>query len=138
MRVAQLPGRPAKHAWADCSENLANQKKPVKKELAYYAHDNRRPASDGPSDDDYRTDAASESKDSSQRVVLSRRSGDSYANDNYAVSITSTSRKRAKLKPPVRKKKRTIAMSEGSDDDDNDGSNKPGKFKDPLDLADSN
>jgi hypothetical protein len=81
------PDRPAKHAWADCSDNPANQKKPVKKELAYYAHDNRRPASDGPSDDDYRTDAASESEDSSRRSVSSRHSGDSYADDNYAVSI---------------------------------------------------
>ena len=132
------PDRRAKHAWADCLENPTNQKKPVKKEQAYYAHDNRRPASDGPSNDDYRTDAASESEDSSRRLVLSRRSGDSYADDNYAVSITPTSCKRAKLKPPARKKRRTIAMSEGSDDDDNDGSNKTGKFKDPLDLADSN
>jgi len=86
------PDRPAKHAWADCSENPTNQKKPIKKELEYYAHDNHRPASDGPSNDDYRTDAASESKDSSRRSVSSRRSGDSYADDNYAVSITSTSR----------------------------------------------
>ena len=130
--------RPAKHAWADCSENPANQKKPEKKEQAYYADANRRPASNGPSNDDYRTDAASESEASSRRLISSRRLGNSYANDNYAVSITPTSRKRAKLKPPVRKKKRTIAMSEGSDDDDNDGSNKPGKFKDPLDLSDSN
>jgi len=75
---------PAKHAWADCSENPANQKKPVKKEQVYYAHDNCCPASDGTSND------------ASRRSVLSRRSGDSYADDNYAVSITSTSRKRAK------------------------------------------
>jgi hypothetical protein len=132
------PDRPAKHAWADCSENPANQKKPVKKEQAYYAHDNRRPASNGPSNDDYRTNAASKSEDSSLHSVLSHCSGDSYADDNYAVSITPTSRKRAELKPPTRKKRRTIAMLEGSDDDDNDGSNKTGKFKDPLDLADSN
>jgi hypothetical protein len=131
------PDRTAKHGWADCSENPANQKKPVKKEQAYYAHDNRHPASDGSSDYDYRKNVASESKDSSHRLVSSCRSGDSYANDNYAISITPTSRKRAKLKPPARKKRRTIAMLEGSDDDDNDGSNKPGKFKDPLDLSDS-
>ena len=132
------PDRPAKHAWADCSENPANQKKPVKKELVYYAHDNRCPASNGPSDDEYRTDAASKIKDSSRRSVSSRRSGDSYADDNYAVSITSTSRKRAKLKSPARKKRRTIAMSDESDDDGNDGSNKTGKIKDPLDLSDFN
>jgi len=131
------PDRPAKHAWVDCLENLANQKKPVKKELAYYAHDNRRPARDGPSDDDYRTDAASESEDSSRRSVSSRRSGDSYDDDNYAVSITPTSPKRAKLKSPARKKRHTIAMSDESDDDGNDGSTKTGKSKDPLDLSDS-
>ncbi len=131
------PDRPAKHAWADCLENLANQKKPVKKELAYYVHDNRRPARDGPSDDDYRTDAASESKDSSCRSVSSRRSGDSYDDDNYAVSITPTSPKRAKFKSPARKKRHTIAMSDESDDDGNDGSIKTGKSKDPLDLSDS-
>ena len=96
------PDRPAKHAWADCSENPANQKKPVKKELAYYAHDNRRPASDGSSDNKY------------------------------------CFHKGAKLKSPMRKKRRTIAMSDESDDDGNDGSNKTGKFKDPLDLSDSN
>jgi len=131
------PDCPAKHAWADCSENPANQKKPVQKEQVYYAHDNRRPASNGPSDDDCHTDAASKSKDSSHHSVSGRHSGDSYAGANYAVSITPTSRKRAKLKPPVRKKRRTIAMLEGSDDDDKGGSNKPGKFKDPLDLSDS-
>ena len=103
----------------------------------YYAHDNRHPASDGSSDDDYRKNVASASKDSSHRSVSSCRSGNSYANDNYAVSITPTSRKLAKLKPPARKKRHTIAMSEGSDDDDNDKSNKPGKFKDPLNLSDS-
>jgi len=131
------PDHPAKHAWADCSENPANQKKPVKKELAYYAHDNRRPASDGPSNDDYRTDAASKSEDSSRRSVSSRCSGDSYADDNYAVSITPTSCKWAKLKSPARKKRRTIAMSNESNDDGNDGSTKTGKSKDPLDLLDS-
>ena len=129
--------RPAKHAWANCSENLANQKNPVKKELAYYAHDNHRPASDGPSDDDYRTDAASKSKDSSRHSVSSRCSCDSYADDNYAVSITPTSRKRAKLKSPARKKRRTIPMSNESNDGGNDGSTKTGKSKDPLDLSDS-
>ena len=57
------PDRPAKHAWADCLENPANQKKPVKRKQAYYAHDNRHPASGGPIDVEYCTDAASESKD---------------------------------------------------------------------------
>ncbi len=127
---------PAKHMWAECSNNPANQKKPVKREQAYYAHDTRRLASDGPRNDNYRTDAASKSEDSSRRLVSSRRSGDSYADDNYAVSITP--RKRVKLNPPARKKRRTIAMSDGSDDDNNDGPNKAGKSKDPLDLSDSN
>jgi hypothetical protein len=133
-----FPDRLAKHAWAECSENPANQKKPAKREQAYHAHDTRRPASDGPSNDNYHTDAASKSEDSSRHSVSSRRSGNSYADDNYAVSITSSSCKRAKLNPPARKEKCTIAMMDESGDDDNDRSNKTGKLKDPLDLLDSN
>jgi hypothetical protein len=38
------PDRPAKHAWADCLENLANQKKLVKKEQAYTTSQNCRPS----------------------------------------------------------------------------------------------
>ena len=34
--------------------------------------------------------------------------------------------------------RRTIAMSDESGDDDNNGSNKTGKLKDPLDLSGSN
>ena len=130
-----FPDRPAKHTWAKCSENPANQKKPAKREQAYHAHDTRRPASNGPSSDDCRTDAASKSKDSSRRSVSSRRSGDSYVDNNYAVSINPSSRKRAKLNPPARKEKRTIAMLDESGNDDNNRSNKTGKLKDPLDLS---
>ena len=49
-----------------------------------------------------------------------------------------SSRKRAKLNPPTRKEKRTIAMTDESGDDGKDRSNKTGKLKDPLDLSDSN
>ena len=132
-----FPDRPTKHTWAECSEIPANQKKPAKREQAYHPHDTRCPASDEPSNDDYHTDAASESKDLSHCSVSSRRSGDSYADDNYAVSITPSSRKRAKLNPPARKEKRTIAMTDESSNDDNDRSNKTGKLKDPLDLEGS-
>ena len=46
-KMLSYPGRPAKHKWADCSENLANQKKPsAKRAEAYYASDKRCPASD--------------------------------------------------------------------------------------------
>ena len=126
--------RPAKHTWAECSENPANEKKSVKKEQAYYAHDNRRPASDASDDDDeYHTDAASNDGESS------RRSNDSYADGNYAFSITPTCCRRDKLNPPVRKKKRTIDMSDGSDDDGNirNKTDKNGKVKDPLNLTHS-
>ena len=67
------PDRPAKHTWADCSENPAYQpKKPPKREQAYYAHDTHRPVSDGLSDDKYCTEAASEDDESSQRLKASR------------------------------------------------------------------
>jgi len=82
----------------------------VKKEQAYYAHDTCHLASNGPSNNEYRIDVASESKDLSCCSISSRRSGDSYADDNYAVSITPTSRKRAKLNPSTRKKRRIITM----------------------------
>ena len=74
--------RPAKHTWAECSENPANEKKSVKKEQAYYAHDNCRPASDASDDDEYRTEVASDDDESSRCSTLSRRSSDSYADDN--------------------------------------------------------
>ena len=106
----------------------------MKREQAYYAHDNRRPASDASdNDDEYRTEAASDDDESS------RRSNDSYADDNYAVSITPTPRGHNKLNPPARKKRRTIAMSDGSDEDGNicNKNDKNGKVKDPLNLSDS-
>jgi hypothetical protein len=38
--IHSYTGRLARHSWAECSENLANQKKPAAKcAEAYYAHD---------------------------------------------------------------------------------------------------
>ncbi len=128
---------PAKHTWADCSENPANQpKKPPKREQAYYAHDTHRLASDGWSDDGYRTEPASDDKSVRSCRSSSSRCSVQLGEDNYAVAIASP-RKRAKLNPPARKKKDRIAISDGSDDDDGKGLNKRGKFKDPLYLSDS-
>jgi hypothetical protein len=89
-------------------------------------------------DNEYRTDAVSDDKDLSRRSISSRRSNDSYADDNYAVSITPTRRRRDKLNPPARKKKRTIHMLDESEDNSNNRSNKTSKSKDPLHLSDSN
>jgi len=135
------PDRPAKHTWAECSENPANKKPPAKREQAYYAHDTRRPASDGPSDDDYRTESASDDDDNLSRG--SKESRRSYSSrdyddglDNFAVDFAAP-RKRAKLNPPVRKKKERIAASDESGGSGTTGSNKKSKFKDPLHLSDS-
>jgi hypothetical protein len=110
----------------------------VKKEQAYHAHDSRHPASNEPSNNDYCTDPGSEEEDLSRRLTLSRQSNNSYANDNYAVSITPTSCKSAKRNPPATKKKRTIHMLDESEDNGNNRSNKTSKSKDPLHLLDSN
>ena len=135
------PDRPAKHTWAECSENPANRKPPpAKREQAYYAHDNRRPASDGPSDNDYRMEAASDDDDELSRGSKeSRRSYSSrdYGDDNYAVDFVAP-RKRAKLNPPARKKREHIAASDESGGSGTTRSNKKGKLKDPLYLSDSN
>ena len=134
------PDRPAKHTWAECSENPANKKPPPpKREQAYYAHDTRRPASDGPSDDEHRTEAASDddgewsrgSRDS-RRSYSSRDDGE----DNYAVDFLAP-RKRAKPNPSARKKREYIAASDDSGGNGTSGSNKKGKLKDPLYLSDS-
>ena len=132
--------RLAKHTWAECSENPANQKKPPKREQAYYAHDARRPASNGPSDDEYRTEVASEDDESSQCWKASRRSylsRGSVDDDNYAVNLVMP-QKRVKLNPPARKKREHIAASDESGGNGITGSNKKGKSKDPLYLSDSN
>jgi hypothetical protein len=154
------PGRPAKHSWAECSENPANQKKPAaKRPMAYYAHDERRPASDAASLSDHRTAPAS---DASSDEYGDSRSGYSDDEDNFAVAVTPVSRKRAKREVPPAKEL-TIAMSEsdpGTDDDEASAKlgklaaklaaapsvgkkrrrdkDRKGALRDPLDLSDSN
>ncbi|KAL3803630.1 hypothetical protein ACHAW5_006392 [Stephanodiscus triporus] len=100
---------------------------------AYYAHDTRRPASDGPSDDEHRTEAASGDDDEwsrgsqdSRRSYSSRDDGE----DNYAVDFLAP-RKRAKPNPSARKKRDYIAASDDSGGSSTSGSNK----KDVLSLA---
>ena len=111
------PGRPAKHGWAECSENPANQKKPAaKRPVAYYAHDERRPASDAASLSNHRTAPAS---DGSSNEYGDSRSEYSDDEDNFAVAISPVPRKQAKRKV-LPKKELTIAMSKldyGTDDD---------------------
>ncbi len=105
-KMHSSPGCPAKHGWAECSENPANQKKPAAKRLKrYYAHDERRPASDATSLSDHRTALASESNGYDD-------SCSDYSNneDNFAVAILAVPCKQAKRKVPP-KKELTIAMS---------------------------
>ena len=111
------PGRPAKHSWAECSENLVNQKKPAAKRAeAYYAHDKRRPASDAASLSNHRT------------ALVSNKSSDEYIScldysddkDNFASAISALPRKRVKCEALPSKKELTIAMSKSDDDIDND------------------
>ena len=110
-------GCPAKHSWAECSENPANERKPAaKRPVTYYAHNKRRPASDAASLSDHCTAPASNA--SSDKYGDSR-SGYSDDEDNFAVAVTPVSRKRAKREVPPAKEL-TIAMSEsdpGTDDD---------------------
>ncbi len=119
-----LPDRPAKHSGEDCSANPENQKKPVKKSR----HTSR-----------HTTPATTIARiQRGRRSILNRQSSDFDDSDNYAVNITPTSRKSAKCNPPVRKKKRTIHMSDESKDNGNNRSNKTSKSKDLLRLLDSN
>ncbi len=149
-----------KHGWAECSENPTNQKKAAaKRPVAYYAHNERRPASDAASLSDHRTAPASDGSSDKYGDSCSEYSNDE---DNFAVAILAVPRKQAKHEVPP-KKELTIAMSEsdyGTDDDA--ASAKLGKLaaklaaaplvdkkhrcikdpkgaqRDPLDLSDSN
>ena len=113
-------GRPAKHEWAECSESPANQKKPAAKRAeAYYAHDKRHPASDAASLSEHRTALAG---DKSSKGYSSR-SDHSDDEDNLAVAISASPRKRAKRDVLPPKRKLTIAMSESDEDTDDDGNN---------------
>jgi hypothetical protein len=87
------PGCLAKHSWAECLENPADQKKPAAKcAKAYYAHDKRRPASDTASLSDHRTVQAS-NKSSDE---YDSRSDYSDNKNNFAVANLAAPRKRAK------------------------------------------
>ena len=60
-KMHSSPGHPTKHGWTECSENPANQKKPAAKcPEAYYAHDERCPASDAASLSNHCTALASD------------------------------------------------------------------------------
>jgi hypothetical protein len=154
------PGRPARHSWAECLENPANQKKPsAKRPEAYYAHNERRPASNAVSLSDHRTAPASDG--------YSNEYGDSHSEysddeDIFAVTVTPVPCKRAKHEVPPRKEL-TIAMSESDYGTDNDralaklgklaakltaapsvgkkrrrNKDRKGAQRNPLDLSDSN
>ena len=116
-KTHSYPGRPAKHSysWAKCSENPANQKKPAAKRAeAYYAHNERCPASNATSLSDHRT------------APVSDKSSDEYSScsdysdneDNFAVTISAAPCKQAKREAPPLKMEFTIAMSESDDDID--------------------
>ncbi len=80
------PGHPAKHSWVEYSENPANQQKPAaKRPVAYYAHNERRPASDAASLSNHRTAPAS---DGSSDEYGDSRSDYSDDKDNFAVTVT--------------------------------------------------
>ena len=119
-------GRPGKRSWAECSENPANQKKPAAKHVeAYYAHEERHPASNATSLSNHRTALAS-NKSSDE---YSSRSDYSDNEDNFAVAISTAPRKQAKREALPAKKELTIAMSESDNDiDNNAASAKLGKL----------
>ena len=111
------PGRPAKHGWADYSENPANQKNPAAKRAeAYNAHDERRPESDATSISNHRTALASSKYSNEYNNSCSDYSD---GKDNFTVAILATPRKQAQREVPP-KKEFTIGMSEldyGTNDD---------------------
>ncbi len=112
-------GCPVKHEWAECSESPVNRKKPAAKRAeAYYAHNERHPASDAASLSKHRTALAS-NKSSKGYSSCSDHSDDE---DNFAIAISALPCKQAKrdILPPERKL--TITMSE-SDEDTNDNGN---------------
>ncbi len=113
-KMHSYPGCPAKHGWAECSENPANQKKPAAKRAeAYYAHNKHRPASNAGSLSDHHTVRASNKSDK-----YDSRSDYSDDEDNFAVAISAAPRKRAKREALPPKKEFTIAMSESDNDTD--------------------
>jgi hypothetical protein len=116
-KMHSYPGGPTKHGWAECSENPANQKKPAAKRLeVYYAHNERRPASDAASLSKHRTVRAS----NKSRDEYNSCSDYSNNEDNFAVAISATPRKQAKREALPPKKEFTIAMSESDNGTNND------------------
>ena len=113
-------GRPAKHEWAKCSENPANQKEPAAKRVeAYYAHDKRHPASDVASLSKHHMVLASNKPSKG----YSSRSDHSDDEDNFAVAISALPCKQAMRDVLPPKRKLTIAMSESDEDTNDDGNN---------------
>jgi hypothetical protein len=155
MRLASV--KRLLNKWGKCSENPANQKKPVAKHTeAYYAHNKRCPGSDAASLSNHRTALASDKSSEGYS------SCSDYSNnkDNFAVTISALPCKQPKRKVLPSKKKWAIAMSK-SDEGTKDGatSAKLGKLaalhaaapsvgkkhrlakdakRDPLSLSDSN
>ena len=82
-------------------------------------HDKRHPASDVASLSEHRTALAG---DKSSKGYSSR-SDHSDDEDNLAVAISASPRKRAKRDVLPPKRKLTIAMSESDEDTDDDGNN---------------
>ena len=112
--------RPAKHEWAKCLESPANQKKPTAKRAeAYYAHNERHPASDAASLSKHCTALASNKSSKG----YSSHSDHSNNKDNFAVAISAPSRKQAKRDVLPPKRKLTIAISESDEDTNDDGNN---------------
>ena len=156
-KTHSYPGCPAKHEWARCSENPANQKKPAAKRAeAYYVHDERCPASDAVSLGNLRTLLASK-KSSKEYNSCSDYSDDE---DNFAVTISALPCKQAKRMALPPKRKLTIAMSKSDEGTNNNAvsaklgklaasytatslvGKEPRRTKDakhnPLNLSDSN
>jgi hypothetical protein len=150
-------GRSAKHGWAECSENPANQNKPaVKHAEAYYAHDKCRPASNAVSLRNHRKVWARD-KSSDE---YNRHSDYSDDEDKFANTILAAPRKRAKHEALPPKNEFTITMSESGNGTNNDAASaKLGKLaasyaaaplvgkkcrhskgaqRDPLSLSNSN
>jgi hypothetical protein len=98
----------------------ANQKKPAAKRAeAYYAHNERHPASDAASLSEHRTALASNKSSKGYSSCLDHSDNE----DNFAIAISASPRKRAKCNVLPPKRKLTITMSESDKDANNNGNN---------------
>ena len=100
-------------------EPVQSKEAAAKRVEAYYAHDERHPASDAASLSKHRTALVS---DKSSKGYSSR-SDHSNDEDNFAVAISASPRKQAKRSVLPPKRKLTIAMSESDKDANDDGNN---------------